>query len=76
MGQLAPAWSLATAGPLSRAFSPPLVRVGSLLPTSTLRLDVHPAHLQHPRHMMALEWVLARVGSHRTAVTYQELAGV
>jgi predicted deacetylase len=76
VGQLAPAWSLATAGPLSRALSPPLVRAGSLLPTSTLRLDVHPAHLQHPRHMMALEWVLGRVGSRRAAVTYQELAGV
>lgn len=75
-GQLAPAWSLAAAGPLTRAFSPSLVRVGSLLPTSTLRLDLHPADLQHARHMMALEWVLARSGSRRTAITYQELAGV
>jgi predicted deacetylase len=72
--QIAPAWSLATAGPLSRAFSPSLVRAGSLLPTSALRLDLHPADLQHPRHMMALEWVLARAGSRRTAITYEELA--
>jgi predicted deacetylase len=74
--QLAPAWSLAAAGPFSRVFSPTLVRAGSLLPTSALRLDLHPADLQHPRHMLALEWVLARAGSRRTAITYQELAGV
>ncbi|MGA2454671.1 MAG: DUF2334 domain-containing protein [Solirubrobacteraceae bacterium] len=76
VGQLAPAWSLAGTGPLSRVFSPSLVRAGSLLPTSTLRLDLHPADLQLPRHMMALEWVLARSGPRRTAVTYRELAGV
>ena len=57
---LSPAWGLAAAGPLSRALAPVLVRAGSLLPTTTLRLDVHPADLQHPRHMLALEWVLAR----------------
>ncbi len=71
----APAWSLATAGPLGRLCSPPLLRVGALLPTSTLRLDLHPADLQHARHMMALEWVLQRSGSKRTAITYEELAG-
>ena len=37
--------------------------------------DIHPTDLQHPHHMMALEWVLGRVGSRR-AVTYRELAGV
>ena len=73
---LAPAWSLAAAGPLSRSLSPALVRAGSLLPASTLRLDIHPAYLQQPRHMLALEWVLARTGEHRAAVTYRELAGV
>jgi hypothetical protein len=75
-GQLSPAWSLAATGPLSRVFSPSLVRASSLLPTGTLRLDLHPAYLQHPRHMLALEWVLARSGSHRAAITYRELAGV
>jgi predicted deacetylase len=73
--QLAPAWSLAAAGPFSRAFSPTLVRAGSLLPTSTLRVDLHPADLRHARHMLALEWVLARSGTRRTAITYRELAG-
>jgi predicted deacetylase len=72
---LAPAWMLAAAGPFSRALSPPLVRAGSLLPTRTMRLDLHPADLRSARHMMALEWVLARTGSRRTAVTYEQLAG-
>jgi len=51
------------------------VRAGSLLPTHALRVDLYPTHLQHPRHMLALEWVLARNGSSRTAVTYEQLAG-
>jgi predicted deacetylase len=72
---LAPAWMLAAAGPFSRALSPPLVRAGSLLPTRTLRLDLHPAYLRQARQMMALEWVLTRTGSRRTAVTYEQLAG-
>ncbi len=75
-GRLAPAWSLATAGPFSRTLSPALLRAGALLPTSTLRLDLHPADLQDPRHMMALEWVLGRSGARRTAITYGELAGI
>jgi predicted deacetylase len=74
-GQLAPAWSLAASGPFSRMFSPSFVRAGALLPTNTLRLDLHPADLRHTRHMLALEWVLARAGSRRMAITYLELAG-
>jgi predicted deacetylase len=74
IGQLAPAWSFASNGPLRRVLSPPLVRAGSLLPTSTLRLDLHPADLQHPRHMLALEWVLERSAGSRTTVTYEQLA--
>jgi predicted deacetylase len=75
IGQVALAFSFAAAGPLSRALSPALVRAGALLPGHTLRVDLHPADLQHARHMMALEWVL-RSGSSRRAVTYEELAGV
>ncbi len=75
-GPLAPAWSFAAAGPLTRALSPTIVRASALLPTSTLRIDLHPADLRHPRHMLALEWVLAHSGPRRTAVTYRELAGV
>jgi predicted deacetylase len=72
---LAPALSLATEGPFARSLSPALLRVGARLPTSTLRVDLHPADLRHPRHMMALERVLARNGTRRVAVTYRELAG-
>ncbi len=71
----APAFSFAVDGRLGRVLSPPLVRFGAMLPTSTLRLDLHPADLRHARHMMALEWVLQRSRS-REAVTYRELAGV
>jgi predicted deacetylase len=73
---LAPAWSLAAAGPFSRALSPPLVRAGSLVPMRVLRLDLHPADLDHPRHMMALEWVLKRAAPRRSAITYEQLAGI
>jgi predicted deacetylase len=72
---LSPAWSFA-AGPFGRALSPQLVRAGSLLPSHTLRVDLHPADLEHSRHMMALEWVLGRNGCTRTAVTYEQLAGL
>jgi predicted deacetylase len=76
VGRLAPAWSLTGAGPLSRVLSPSLVRANALLPTSTLRVDLHPADLKHSRHMLALEWVLARSGARREAITYRDLAGV
>jgi predicted deacetylase len=75
-GRLAPAWSMAGAGLLSRTLSPTLLRGGALLPMSTLRLDVHPADLHDPRHMMALEWALAHSAPRRSAVTYGELAGL
>jgi hypothetical protein len=71
----APAWSLAVGGPMRRFLSPSLVRAGSMLPTSTLRIDLHPADLRHARHMMALERVLQRARP-RPAVTYSELAGL
>jgi predicted deacetylase len=73
---LSPAVSLAGSRGLSRVLAPQLVRVGALLPTRTLRLDIHPAYLQHPRHMLALEGILARAGGQHRAVTYPELAGV
>jgi len=71
---LAPAWGMGTEGLLRGALSPALIRVGSLLCGHTLRLDLHPADLQHPRHMMALEWVLHRSGRRREAITYDALA--
>jgi predicted deacetylase len=70
---LAPAWGMTTNSPLRRALSPSLIRAGSLLCSRTLRLDLHPADLQHPRHVMALEWVLHRAGRRPAAITYDEL---
>jgi predicted deacetylase len=70
---LAPAWGMGTDSSLQRALSPSLIRAGSLLCGNTMRLDLHPADLTHPRHMMALEWVLNRAGARREAITYDEL---
>jgi predicted deacetylase len=74
--QLAPAWSLGADDLAGRALSPTLIRAGGLLAGRTLRIDLHPADLQRPRHMLALEWVLQRTAHRRTAATYDELAGV
>ncbi len=74
-GSLSPAFSFTGAGSFGRLLSPPMVRAGALLPASTLRIDLHPADLGHPRHMLALEWALQRSASRR-AVNYGDLAGV
>jgi predicted deacetylase len=70
---LSPAWGMRTTGRLQRTLSPALIRAGALLSGETLRLDLHPADLQHPRHMLALERVLERAGRRREAITYDEL---
>jgi predicted deacetylase len=70
---LAPAWGMGTTGRLQRTLSPALIRVGGVLSGDTLRLDLRPADLQHPRHMIALEWVLGRAARRREAITYDEL---
>jgi predicted deacetylase len=72
---LLPAFSLFSGGPLGRVFSPPLARLAAVLPSQNLRLDLHPADLRHPRHMMALERVLQHAHG-RIPITYAELAGV
>ncbi len=71
---LAPAWDVGSEGVLRRVLSPSLIRAGSLLQGQTLRLDLHPADLERPRHMLALERVLSRTGHRRTAITYDQLA--
>jgi predicted deacetylase len=71
---LAPAWDVGSEGAVRRALSPSLIRAGSLLQGRTLRLDLHPADLERPRHMLALERVLSRAGKERQAITYDELA--
>jgi predicted deacetylase len=72
--RLAPAWSLGADGPLGRTLSPTLIRAGGVCAGRTLRLDLHPADLEHPRHTLALEWVLQHAARRRAAVTYDELA--
>ena len=72
--RLGPPIALSSAGGLRRGLSPALLRAGALMSGSTLRLDVHPADLDDPRHMLALEWVLKRAASSREAVTYEQLA--
>ncbi len=73
---LGPPIALSSGGRLRKALSPALLRAGALVSGSTLRLDLHPADLDDPRHMLALEWVLKRTAANRTAVTYEELAAL
>jgi predicted deacetylase len=68
----APALTLGTSSPLKRAASPALVRVGAALSGKVLRLDLHPADFDHPRHVQALERVLKRAHT-RVPVTYDDL---
>jgi predicted deacetylase len=72
---LAPALALGRRTALRRAATPGLVRALARLGGPLLRLDLHPADLDHPRHVFALEAVL-RGARGRTAVTYDEVAGV
>jgi len=72
-GRLAPAWGAAGESALQRMLAPGLIRAGGALGGRTLRLDLHPAALEYPRQMLALEWVLARRARRRTAVTYEQL---
>jgi predicted deacetylase len=70
---LAPALGMNTSGRLQRALSPALIRAGGALCRNTLRIDLHPSDLQHPRQMLALDWVLSRAGASREAITFDEL---
>ncbi|HUA74465.1 MAG TPA: DUF2334 domain-containing protein [Solirubrobacteraceae bacterium] len=72
--QLAPVWSMGGDGPLRRTLSPALIRIGGMLGGPTLRVDLHPGDLEHPRQMMALDRVLDRAGRRREAITYDQLA--
>jgi predicted deacetylase len=71
---LGPPITLSSSGRLRRGLSPALLRAGALASGATLRLDLHPSDLDHPNHMLALEWVLRRSARTREAVTYEELA--
>jgi predicted deacetylase len=65
--------SLGSSSRLKVWCSPPLVRAGAALSGELLRLDMHPADIDHRRHVAALEHVLRRA-RRRTAVTYDDLA--
>ncbi len=71
--RFAPAVGLRDGSPLQRTLSPAAVRAGALAASELLRLDLHPADLERPGNVRALEWVLRR-SAHRTAVTYDDLA--
>jgi hypothetical protein len=50
-----------------------LARAQALLAGPLLRVDVHPADLDRPRHVRTVERILSRA-SDRVAVTYDDLA--
>jgi predicted deacetylase len=62
--------ALSPALPLRR--SPLAVRAAAFASGRVLRLDLHPADFDRPRHVLALESVLRRAGK-RAAVTYDDL---
>jgi len=69
---VSPALLLGTSSRARLALSPLLVRAGARTAGRVLRLDLHPADFEHPRHVLALESVLQRARGRR-AVTYDEL---
>lgn len=69
----APALCLGTSTRFKRRVSPVILRLGEMTGGPLLRLDLHPADLDHPRHIGAVEGVLRRARA-RQAVTYDELA--
>jgi predicted deacetylase len=71
----APALTLGTSTRLKRWTSPVVVRAGALLSGDLLRLEIHPADLDHPRCVAAVERVL-RGARTRDAVTYDQLAAL
>ncbi len=71
----APALTFAAPGALGRRASPLRVRTGALFAGPLLRLDLHPADLDHPAHIGAVEHVL-RAAHRREPVTYDELSAV
>jgi predicted deacetylase len=71
----APALTLGTSTRIKRWTSPRIVCAGAMLSGDLLRLDLHPADLDHPRHVGAVEKVLRRAQG-RSPVTYDELAAL
>jgi predicted deacetylase len=72
-GSFTPALGLGTSTSLKRALSPGFVRAGARVANGTMRLDLHPADFDHPRHVLALDAALRRAAPRRT-ITYDDLA--
>jgi predicted deacetylase len=72
---VAPALCLGTSSRLKVWGSPFFVRAGARLAGDVLRLDLHPADVEHRRHIAAAESVLQHA-RRRTAVTYDDLFDV
>ena len=74
-GRLAsPALCLGSSTPFKRALSPSLIRALARPGSPLLRIDVHPADFDLPRHVATLE-ALLELGTGRQVVTYDELGG-
>jgi predicted deacetylase len=71
----APAYGLGTSTAFKRRTSPLVMRAGARLPAGVLRLDVHPADFELPRHIDALDAVLAHTTGRR-AVTYDDVTAL
>ena len=64
---------LGNSTPVKRAVSPSVIRAGARGRGELMRLDVHPADFDLPRHVAAIERVLQRAEGRR-AITYDELS--
>jgi predicted deacetylase len=67
-----PALCLGTSTVLKRTLSPTIVRATARRNRELMRVDVHPADFDHPRHVATLEALLRRACDHE-AVTYDQL---
>jgi len=68
----APALGLGASGPIKRAGSPPLVQLAAAASRRVLRLELHPADLDHPRLVGVADRLLRRHAGRR-ALTCAEL---
>jgi predicted deacetylase len=68
----APAHGLGSSTAFKRSTSPAVFRVSARFPARMLRIDVHPADFDLPRHVAALDAVLRR-SSRRQPITYDDL---
>ena len=71
-GGATPALSVGAHRGLKPGVSPRLVGAASRFRGAVLRLDLHPADFDHPRHVLALERTLMRA-TKRRAITYDDL---